>query len=125
MIGGLAGLLALLPLHGAAATLPELARATALILIEDRGCSYCARFDAEVRPGYEKSAEGRFAPLVRRLRTAADVAFIKDIVYSPTFILLVEGREIGRVIGYQGADLFWMEIAGLMRKAGFPPPASG
>lgn len=106
-----------------AATAPakgaELSKATALIMIEDRGCPYCARFDAEVRSGYERSPEGRFAPLVRRLRGAEDVAFLKGVVYSPTFVLLVEGREAGRIVGYQGAELFWMEMAGLMKKAGF------
>ena len=103
---------------------PDLRLATALIMIEDRGCRYCVRFDAEARPSYENSPEGRFAPLVRRPRSAPDVRFLSEVVYSPTFILLVEGREIGRVVGYQGADLFWMEMAGLMRKAGFRPGAA-
>lgn len=109
----------------AAAADTGLLHATALVVIEDRGCPYCARFDVETRESYEKSAEGRFAPLVRRRRTAGDIAFLKDIVYSPTFVLIVEGREIGRIVGYQGADLFWIEMAGLMRKAGVRPEAGG
>ncbi len=91
-------------------------------MVEERGCPYCARFDAEVRESYENSPEARFAPLLRRPRQAEDIRFLKGIAYSPTFILLVDGNEVGRIIGYQGADLFWMEMAALMAKAGFQQP---
>lgn len=96
----------------------DLAKATVLVMIEDRGCPYCARFDAEARDSYVKSREGLMAPLVRYRRGDPAIAFLERIVYSPTFVLLVEGREVGRAVGYQGAELFWMEIAGLMAKAG-------
>lgn len=96
----------------------DLRTATALVMVEDRGCPFCQRFDEESRSAYENSAEGRVAPLVRRMRGHPEIAFLERVVYSPTFVLLVEGREVGRALGYQGADLFWMEIAGLMRKSG-------
>ena len=98
----------------------DVTRGTLLLMIEDQGCPYCARFDAEARDSYVNSAEGRLAPLVRRRRGDASIAFLERVVYSPTFVLLVEGREVARTIGYQGAELFWMEIARLMRKAGLP-----
>ena len=98
----------------------DLTAATALVMVEDRGCPYCARFDAETRDAYVNSPEGRLAPLVRRRRGDASIAFLERVVYSPTFVLLVGGREIGRAVGYQGSELFWMEIAGLMRKAQLP-----
>jgi hypothetical protein len=28
--------------------------------------------------------------------------------------MLVRGREVGRIVGYAGADLFWMQLAALM-----------
>ena len=93
----------------------DLATAPAvLVMIGDRGCPYCARFEREVAPGYQASEDGYLAPLVRRDRHDADVAFIPRVVYSPTFIMLVRGREVGRIVGYAGADLFWMQVAGLM-----------
>lgn len=98
----------------------DLARATVLVMIEDRGCPFCARFDAEARDSYVNSREGLMAPLVRYRRGDPAIAFLERVVYSPTFVLLVDGREIGRAVGYQGAELFWMEIARLMAKAGLP-----
>lgn len=103
-----------------AAAEPDLRTAPAvLVLIGDRGCPYCARWERDVAEGYVKSDEGRFAPLVRRLRGAPDVAFIPNVIYSPTFVVLVHGKEVGRIVGYQGADLFWTEIAVLLGRAGF------
>ena len=96
----------------------DVTKGTLLLMVEDRGCPYCLRFDAEARDSYINSAEGRLAPLVRRRRGDGSIAFLQRVVYSPTFVLLVEGREVGRAVGYQGAELFWMEIARLMREAG-------
>ena len=97
---------------------PDLRKITALVMVEDRGCPYCARFDAEARDSYVNSPEGKLAPLLRYRRGDPAIAFIERVVYSPTFILLVEGREAARATGYIGAELFWMEIARLMQTAG-------
>ena len=84
------------------------------VMIGDPGCPHCARFEREAAPGYRASEDGQLAPLVRRNRHDADVAFIPRVVYSPTFVMLIRGREIGRIVGYGGVDLFWMQVAGLM-----------
>jgi hypothetical protein len=91
----------------------------ALLLIEDRGCPYCALWDREVRQGYINSPEGHFAPLIRRFRGSPDVAFLPNVIYSPTFIVLARGREVGRIVGYPGPDFFWAEIAPLLARAGY------
>ena len=38
-------------------------------------------------------------------------------MFSPTFVMLVRGREVGRIVGYAGADLFWMQLAALIEDA--------
>lgn len=85
-----------------------------LVMIGDPGCPYCARWEREVAPGYVASEDGKLAPLVRRGRRDPDIAFIERVVFSPTFVMLVRGREVGRIVGYGGADLFWMQLAALM-----------
>ncbi len=91
-----------------------------MLMIEDLGCPYCAMWDREVRQAYLNSPEGRFAPLHRRFRSDPDLTAVPRVVYSPTFVLYKSGVEIGRILGYPGADLFWMQLAGLMEKAGYP-----
>lgn len=95
-----------------------------LLLVEDRGCPYCARWDREVGPAYARSPEGRFAPLVRRFRGSPDAGFLGGVVFSPTFVVLKEGKEVGRIVGYAGPDFFWSELSALLNKAGFPPAKS-
>lgn len=92
-----------------------------LIMVEDPGCPYCARWDEEVGVAYVASPEGRFAPLVRRRRNDPEVQKFGKIIYSPTFILVRDGVEVGRIVGYPGADFFWGLLEGLLREAGFKP----
>jgi hypothetical protein len=95
-----------------------------LLLVEDRGCPYCARWDREVAPGYARSPEGSFAPLVRRFRGSPDVGFLAGVVFSPTFLVLIDCNEVGRIVGYAGPEFFWSELSALLAKAGFPPAKS-
>jgi len=92
-----------------------------LVMVHDPGCPYCARWKAEVGHSYRASKEGKFAPLVVRLRGDPEVSNLKKIVYSPTFVMLAYGQEVGRIVGYQGSDLFWMQLEPLAAKAGFAP----
>jgi hypothetical protein len=97
--------------------------AHSLVMIEDAGCVYCIRWHAEVGDAYANSAEGRFAPLDRRRIGDPDIAALRNVRYTPTFVLLRGTVEIGRITGYPGADPFWELLAGLMAKAGFNTPA--
>ena len=92
-----------------------------LVMVQDAGCPYCARWEAEVGHSYRASKEGKFAPLAVRLRGDPEISNLKKIVYSPTFVMLAYGEEVGRIVGYQGSDLFWMQLEPLVAKAGFAP----
>jgi thioredoxin-related protein len=99
---------------------PVSAAAThSLIMVEDDGCVYCVRWHKEVGDAYANSAEGRFAPLDRRRIKDSDIAFLRNLRYTPTFVLVRGDEEIGRITGYPGADFFWQLLAELMAKAGF------
>jgi thioredoxin-related protein len=95
------------------------AAAAELVMFERAGCPWCEKFDREVGPIYPKTTEGARAPL-RRVNIYAplpkDLAFIKVERLTPLFVLVDDGREIGRIRGYPGDDLFWMQIAGLMQR---------
>ena len=96
-----------------------------LIMIEQAGCPYCAKWDREIGIAYSSSAEGRFAPLIRRARNHPDLAGLADSIYSPTFIVVHDGQEIGRIIGYPGADFFWGLLDQILARVGFKPESSG
>ena len=86
------------------------AQAAELVMFETLGCPWCMAWDKEVGVIYHKTAEGRSAPL-RRFDIGdprpPELAALPDIIYSPTFVLMDGGREVGRIVGYSGEDHFW------------------
>ena len=104
------------------------AGAAELVMFEDAGCVWCARFNAEIAPIYPKTDEGKRAPL-RRVDSGgalpADLAFIAPERLTPLFVLVDQGREIGRIRGYPGEDHFWGLLDMLMKKLDLVPKADG
>lgn len=91
-----------------------------LVMVEQPGCIYCARWNDEVAPEYPVTDEGKAAPL-RRVQLRAplpdDITLAAPAVYTPTFILLADGVEQGRIEGYPGEDFFWPLLAGMIATA--------
>ena len=108
----------------ALAMLPRSARAVELVMVERQGCHYCIAWKEKLGPIYPKTDAGRFAPL--RMVDIADglpagVAFAAPVVYTPTFILVDDGREMGRIEGYPGEDFFWALLERMLAdKTDFP-----
>lgn len=91
-----------------------------LVLIEQHGCAYCARWNRDVAPEYPLTPEGHFAPL-RRVDLAqplpGDLTFATRPVYTPTFILMRDGTEVSRLEGYPGEDFFWGLLGRMLDRA--------
>ena len=90
-----------------------------LLMLERPGCVWCARFDAEIAPAWPKTTEGRAVPLRRvdiSLPWPDDLAGIAIERFTPTFILVDNGKEIGRLRGYPGDQFFWTSIDELLAK---------
>jgi hypothetical protein len=95
------------------------AAAAELLMFELRGCPWCIIWHKEIGTAYPRSAEGQRAPL-RIVDIKAPLpdglALTKPVTSSPTFVLVDEGREIGRITGYPGADFFWGLLDELLAK---------
>ncbi len=91
-----------------------------LVMFERPFCEWCEAWDQEVGDAYAKTEEGKFAPL-RRVQVnqaqPADLEHIRWPRFTPTFVMMVEGREVGRIRGYPGEDFFWGLLAELIEKA--------
>ena len=110
----------LLSLAAALAAGPAAAELS-LLMVEQKGCAYCARWDREIAPAYPLTEEGRAAPLRRvdlRAPLPGDVRIDPPARFTPTFVLLDDGTEVGRIEGYPGEDFFWPLLAALIEKAG-------
>ncbi|MBD3763808.1 MAG: hypothetical protein IE927_03460 [Rhodobacterales bacterium] len=92
-----------------------------LVMFEQAGCVYCERWKAEVGDAYRVTAEGRAAPLMPmdiRDPVPTDISLQRRPVYTPTFVLLQDGVEIGRIEGYPGEDFFWGLLGQMLTGAG-------
>lgn len=86
------------------------ALAAELLMFERPGCPNCIAWEREIGGIYPLTAEGRRAPL-RRIHIGEyqpnSVSLLEDVKYAPTFVLVEDGREIGRIVGYSSDDAFW------------------
>ncbi|WP_242626487.1 hypothetical protein [Paracoccus sediminis] len=102
-----------------------------LLMFEQDGCSYCRRWNEDIGPAYPKTAEGRAAPLhrldIRAPLPPAVTLTGRRPVFTPTFVLLSDGTEVGRIEGYAGDEFFWVLLDRMLRDAGWqaPAPAAG
>ncbi|SFR32435.1 hypothetical protein [Litoreibacter janthinus] len=92
------------------------AQAAQLVMVEQDGCHWCAQWNKEISPQYPKTAEGERAPLRRvDLRDLpADIEFASKPVFTPTFVLVEDGKELGRLEGYGGDQFFWFLLGKLL-----------
>lgn len=100
---------------------PARAADVQLIMVEQDGCHWCIEWDREIGPGYPKSAEGKFAPLQRVKRGDDKLKGFNPVIYTPTFLVVRNGEEVGRVTGYAGKMFFYEELDEQLAKAGFAP----
>lgn len=100
---------------------------TYLLMAEEQGCYWCAQWDQEIAHIYPKTTEGKAAPLRRYdlRRDTPDVAFDTRVRYTPTFILVEDGQEVGRIEGYPGEDFFWGLLTRLFERANIPLDRTG
>jgi hypothetical protein len=98
--------------------LPIPALSADLVMVEQEGCHWCARWNADIAHIYPKTDEGQRAPL-RRVNLRAlpdDITFTSRPVFTPTFVLVEDGQELGRIEGYAGDEFFWFLLGQLLNE---------
>jgi thioredoxin-related protein len=84
-----------------------------LVVMEADGCIYCDIFRRDVLPSYETSERGKDMPVrfvdVNDIdKTGIELQSPIDIL--PTFVIVKDHREIGRIPGYMGPEDFFHSI---------------
>ena len=100
------------------------AAATELVMFRRDGCPWCLAWTREIGPIYGKTDVGHRAPLrmVDINRDRPGISLKTPIIYTPTFVLAEQGREVGRIEGYAGDQFFWGQLENLMQQ--LPPGSS-
>ena len=100
---------------------------TYLLMAEEDGCYWCGKWNEEIAHIYPKTTEGKIAPLKRYdlHDENPNVELKQRVHYTPTFILVRDGREIGRIEGYPGEDHFWGLLTMMFENAKIPMDVKG
>lgn len=118
--------LAVVAMAGPLAAAAPLAAAE-LVYVREAGCPYCWMWDERIGPIYGKTDEGKALPLreIEKRSAALDAIKLKrPIRYTPSFVLVSNSVEFGRIEGYPGEEFFFARLARLieeMQPAGQPP----
>lgn len=97
---------------------------TELVMFEQDNCEWCEAWTRDIGLIYPRSSEGKRAPLRRvdiHQPRPDDLENVTATRFTPTFVLMHQGREIGRISGYPGEDFFWGLLDQLMQQL---PPES-
>jgi len=84
--------------------------AAELVMYRRAGCPYCLAWDREIGTAYPKTDIGKRLPLRQvHLDRGKDnsVELKSPVRYTPTFVVVEEGREKARIEGYPGEFFFW------------------
>ncbi|MBV6651873.1 MULTISPECIES: thioredoxin domain-containing protein [Hoeflea] len=93
--------------------------AAEMIMFEQAGCAWCQRFNEEIAPAWPKTEQGQRAPLRHvdiHQPLPEDLAGIPIERFTPTFVLVEDGREIARLRGYPGDQFFWALVDEMLAK---------
>ena len=95
------------------------AKAAQLIMFEQDYCEWCEQWNEDIGVVYAKTTEGKRAPL-RRVNIHGsmpdDISSVRVERFTPTFVLVERGAEVGRIRGYPGEDFFWGLLGQLINK---------
>jgi len=109
----------------AVVVLASAADAAELLMYRRAGCPWCATWDREIGPIYPKTDIGRRVPLRMVDLDRGDTPAVRTrspVRYTPTFVLVENGREIGRIEGYPGDAFFWGLLERLVEQLPSRPP---
>ena len=90
-----------------------------LLMLKEAWCDWCIKWEEEIGPVYDRTEEGRRAPLIRadiHEPLPEGITLQRRANFTPTFVLLEDGEEVGRIEGYPGEHFFFGMLGKLLEK---------
>jgi thioredoxin-related protein len=96
-------------------------QAAELVMFEQKFCEWCEAWHTEIGAVYSLTDEGKLLPL-RQVDIdedrPEDLKKYGPILFTPTFIVIDNGREVGRILGYPGEVIFYWLLNEIIGKLG-------
>ena len=91
--------------------LPQIAIAsTRLVMVTSDHCTFCQAWERDVGVLYDKSPYAPSLPITRVDIGSAmpeGVSLQSPVIGTPTFLIIQNGQEIDRQLGYDDKEIFW------------------
>ena len=90
-----------------------------LVMITADYCVYCQIWEKEIGEIYPKTDIAKSFPLERIELDKYSLSNDSDnyeTKITPTFVFFKENEEIGRIIGYSSAEMFWWEVDEILER---------
>ena len=84
-----------------------------LVMITADYCVYCQIWEKEIGEIYPKTDISKSFPLERielDENSISNDSGNYETKITPTFVFFKENEEIGRIIGYSSAEMFWWQV---------------
>ena len=84
-----------------------------LLMITADYCIYCQIWEKEIGKIYPKTDISKIFPLEKielEEQSISSESVNYETKITPTFIFFKEKEEIGRIIGYSSAEMFWWQV---------------
>ena len=91
-----------------------------LIMVTDKNCPYCQAWEREVGSVYPNttlSIEYRLVRVELKRPLSKFNSLTKSVHGTPTFILMNNSLEIGRIEGFSDAEMFWWLLDDIVEQA--------
>lgn len=93
------------------------ASAAELIFVERAGCPYCIKWEREIAPSYALTKEGKLAKLRKvDLGAGQPTHAARPVRFTPTFLVINDGKEVGRITGYSDEAMFWGMLSQILAR---------
>ncbi len=100
-------------------SLLQISSASELIMFDADYCTWCRKWDEEIGVIYGLTPESCQAP-IRKVEISDQIpdsiSINESVRYTPTFVLIHNQSEVGRIVGYQGEDFFWPMLNDLIEQ---------
>ncbi len=100
-------------------SLPASATRLELLVIEVENCAICTHVRTHIQPAYNLTPRAREIPLryvdVTR-RDELELGLTSRIQTVPTIVLLRDGREVDRIVGYTGPEIFFHALDAMIQR---------
>ena len=88
-----------------------------MLMITDKNCLYCKIWEKQIGKIYPKTDIAKKFPL-QRIEVKNFINYkkydLKKTNITPTFILIKNTKEEGRIEGYTNPEMFWWQVDEIM-----------